>query len=173
MDFEEIEKKLNFSSNQLRYLKRNNLIIIEKKELEKFKYIKYEKSIDLLISRIMDVFFSQFKEKIKIYCKFELDDFSYFATEDIKRLIECFMEFIYNYKPSWKKTWSGKDLKEKTIEAIKRNKIFELVFRLSDNTLIYIDCNLYMNRKKAEKILNALNKVENTGKFILIERSVI
>lgn len=173
MKLEEVKRMKRFSNNQLRYLKENNLMIIRREELEKFRYIEYKKPIELLVNHIIDIFFSQFKEKAIVYCKVDINDFVKFATEDVKRLVENFMETVYDYNPSWKQVWSGKELKEKTIEAIKRNKVFELVYKNKKNDLIYVDGCLYLNRKKAEKVLNNLNRTQSYGKFILIERKII
>jgi len=159
------------SKKQLVYLNKNNLTIINKEEIEKFKFIKYKQIINILIDKICEIVFSKFKSKIKIYCRSEIENVEKIIKEDIEIIIENFMEVVYSYKPEYK-CWSGKNLRENTIKAIKRYKIFE-IFEEKNNKLIFVDCNLFMNNKKVQKFINDLSEKRKESKFVIKERKII
>lgn len=160
-----------FNKKQREFLKENDLIVIRKGELDKFKFFNYKEPIEELIEKICDSFFSKFKEKVKIYCCDEISEVKKRTKEDIGYMIENFMETVYNYRPSYKKVWSGKKLTEKTMKAIKRHKVFE-VFCKKNGKLVFVDTDLVLNRKRAEKKLNNFNTTEKKSEYILVERKI-
>lgn len=161
------------TKEQKKIMKDNDLIMIPKEQLEKFKHLKYKNQIEYLVNDICYVLFSKFKEKIKTYLKPELDDVEKIINDEIRYHIEAFMEVVYDYVPTHKRTWSGEILRKKTVEAIRRYRFFELIFIHDNGTKEYLDYNIYMNRKKLEKALRVLNNKKNPGRYIGKERKIV
>lgn len=168
------QQNIKLSKKTLNYLKENDFIVIKKQELEKFKFFNYKEPVEEMIENICNFFFSRFKEKVRIYCSEEISEVKKVVKEDIRYTIENFMEIVYNFRPSYKKVWSGKALTDKTMRAIKRHKVFEVVYE-KEGSKFYVDCCLILNRKRALKTLENLkpsaDQPEN-GKFTLVEKKI-
>lgn len=160
------------NKRQKNYMEKNNLVVINKSEIDKFKFINYKELIGILIDKICYIVFSKFKPKIINYCKSEIEDSEQIIKDEIKFTIENFMEIVYNYRPEYKRIWAGHDLRQNTIKAIKRYKFFE-IFEEIDKNLYFIDHNIYMNKKKVQKAIDDLKKQNKGKKFIIKERKIV
>jgi hypothetical protein len=134
--------------------------------------MNYEKPIDILVDKICSIFLEHVKEKVKIYYKDDIEVSMKKIKESVVYFIENFMEVVYNFKPSYKREWSGKDVKDKVASAIKRYRVWEVVNNSRKNPQI-VEGNLFLNKRKAQKAIKDLNKNLKNPKYSLKSRKII
>lgn len=170
-----IEKKI-LSKEQAEYLKDNNYIIKKKKKLS-FNNMNFVNIVKTMTEKIIDNFKFNLNMQSNLYDilvhskKEETEKAISLSKEEIGYLLETLLETVTDYIPSFKKEWSGTILNKRTIEAIKKRKLFELVY-YRNGDLLLCDYSLLLNKKTANAVCLELNDGKKSGKYRIVERDI-
>jgi len=170
-----VQKKI-LNKEQANYLKENKLII-KKKERYTFSNVDFKNILDTVADKIIDTFTFNLNIEASLYDKLinskkeETQKALVNSKESISYLLETLLETVTDYIPTFKKEWSGAVLNKKTMNAMRKRKLLEIVYDMNGNAML-CDCNLFLNKKTADAVCFELNGGKNTGRYKVVERGI-
>ena len=151
--------------------------VVKKEKTKILKNLDYKKEILLLSDKIADTFKIQLNQHQSFIDKLNCHDSKALALsfESCKKetalLIEVFLEILLNYTVDEKKYRGGAELIKSTLEAIRRKKIYDVVYN-EKGVKIFSNSSLFTSYKTANAVCFNLNGGRKKGKYALVERKI-